>query len=105
MGRYIYGRNVEFTYKYWFTIQPSELGKVLSSVLGNNEVKIVENDDGENVTLRNTPENREALRLAILHAEKYTMANWEATRWVLLRILQCAERNRKIKKLRFFSEY
>jgi len=105
MGRYIYGRNVEFTCKYWFTIQPSELGKVLASVLGNNEVKIVVEDGGENVTLRNTPENRETLRLAILHAEKCTMASWEATRWMLLRILQCAERNSKIKKLLFFGEY
>jgi len=105
MGRFIYGRNVEFTCKYWFTIQPSELGKVLASVLGNDEVKIVEVEGGENVTLRNTPENREALRLAVLHAEKYPMANWEATRWMLLRILQCAERNSKIKKLRFFGEY
>jgi hypothetical protein len=105
MGRYIYGRNVPFQSKYWFTLQPSELGKVLTSVLGRSEVKVVEKGDGENVTLSNTPENREALRIAVLHAEKYTLKDWEATRWMLLRILQCAERNCTVKKLRFFGEY
>jgi len=105
MGRYIYGLNVDFRCKYWFASQPSELGKVLASVLGNDEVKIVEKDDGENVTLKNTPENREAIRIAVLHAKDYTMKDWEATRWMLLRVLQCAEKNTKVKHLRFFGEY
>ena len=106
MGRFIYGRNVDFSCKYWFTRQPSELGEVLVSVLGD-EVKVRErtNEGGEYVSFRNTEENRGLIRAAVLRPEAHTHADWEATRWMLLRLLQCAELNRNVKTLRFYGEY
>jgi hypothetical protein len=107
MGRFISGVNVAFECQYWFTLQPSELGEVLTSVLGKREVKIKAktNGAGEYVSFKNAVENRELIRKAVLHAETHTQGNWEATRWMLLRILQCSEINCTVKTLRFYSEY
>lgn len=105
MGRWIYGDNVDFEYKYWFAEQNSELGLVLQTIEGVTCWRYI-GDDGEYTHVSNDEETRKAIKKAIKTPEKYaTQDNAEPTKAMLKAVLKCLEENKDIDTVKFFSEY